>query len=138
MPLKARALEFGKAATVKQGDPLIVASFGGANAAQPVHVVAKRQFAGNWEYMVENAIFTAPPHPMWSGAALINHSGQLVGVGSLIVGDTSGTGDGMRGNMFVPIDACRRFSAISWQTATRQRPIPGSDSTPTMSAAIWW
>jgi S1-C subfamily serine protease len=105
MPLKARALEFGKATTVKQGDPLIVASFGGANAAQPVHVVAKRQFAGNWEYMVENAIFTAPPHAMWSGAALINHSGQLIGVGSLIVGDTSGTGDGTRGNMFVPIDA---------------------------------
>ena len=67
-------------------------------------MVAKREFAGNWEYMLDEAIFTAPPHPAWSGAALINHDGKLVGVGSLIVGDASGKGDGVRGNMFVPID----------------------------------
>ena len=103
-PLKARALDMGKSSTVMQGDPLVVASYGGPTAARAVHVVAKRVFAGNWEYMVEDAIFTAPPHPAWSGAALINHAGQLVGVGSLIVSDTSGTGDGVRGNMFVPID----------------------------------
>jgi S1-C subfamily serine protease len=53
---------------------------------------------------LDEAIFTAPPHPAWSGAALINHEGTLVGVGSLIVGDASGKGDGVRGNMFVPID----------------------------------
>jgi S1-C subfamily serine protease len=68
------------------------------------HVVSKREFAGNWEYMLDEAIFTAPPHPAWSGAALINHDGKLVGVGSLIVGDASGKGDSVRGNMFVPID----------------------------------
>jgi S1-C subfamily serine protease len=104
MPLKARALELGKSATVAVGDPMVVASYGGPSAARAVHVVSKREFAGNWEYMLDEAIFTAPPHPSWSGAALINHNGQLVGVGSLIVSDTSGTGDGMRGNMFVPID----------------------------------
>jgi S1-C subfamily serine protease len=67
-------------------------------------VVAKREFAGGWEYLLDEAIFTAPPHPAWSGAALINHDGKLVGIGSLIVGDASGRGDGA-GNMFVPIDA---------------------------------
>ncbi len=103
-PLKVRALEMGKSSAVKPGDPMVVASFGGANAAQPVHVVAKREFAGNWEYMLDEALFTAPPHPAWSGAALINHDGKLVGVGSLIVADTTGDGDGVRGNMFVPID----------------------------------
>ncbi len=103
-PLKVRALELGKSSEVKKDDPMVVASYGGPAGARPVHVAAKREFAGNWEYMVEDALFTAPPHPAWSGAALINHEGKLVGVGSLIVGDTSGTGDGVRGNMFVPID----------------------------------
>jgi len=103
-PLKVRALEMGKSSAVKEGDPLVVASYGGPGGARPVHVVAKREFAGNWEYMLDEAIFTSPPHPAWSGSALINHEGKLVGVGSLIVNDASGKGDGMRGNMFVPID----------------------------------
>jgi serine protease Do len=103
-PLKVRALQMGKASDVKQGDPVVAASFGGPRGMSPVHVVAKREFAGNWEYMLDEAIFTAPAHPAWSGAALISHDGKLVGVGSLVVGDASGKGDGVRGNMFVPID----------------------------------
>ena len=70
----------------------------------PVYVVAKREFAGNWEYLLDEAIFTSPPHPAWSGAALISRDGRLVGVGSLIVGDATGSGDNKPGNMFVPID----------------------------------
>ena len=58
----------------------------------------------SWEYLVDDAIFTAPPHPAWSGAALINREGKLVGVGSLIVGDASGEDEPSPGNMFVPID----------------------------------
>jgi S1-C subfamily serine protease len=61
-------------------------------------------FAGSWEYMIEQAIFTAPPHPAWSGAALINREAKLVGVGSLVVGDSTGNKDNSPGNMFVPID----------------------------------
>ena len=83
---------------------MVIASYGGQRGMSPVHIVSKREFAGNWEYMLDEAIFTAPPHPTWSGAALISHDGKLVGVGSLIVGDASGKGDGVRGNMFVPID----------------------------------
>src|ERR1700719_4107165 len=98
-PLKVRALQMGKSSDVKQGDPVVVASFGGARGMSPVHVVSKREFAGNWEYMLDEAIFTAPPHPTWSGAALIGHDGKVIGVGSLIVGDASGKGDKMTGNM---------------------------------------
>ena len=50
----------------------------------PVRVASRREFTGSWEYLVEGAIFTSPPHPAWSGAALINREGKLVGVGSLI------------------------------------------------------
>lgn len=103
-PLKVRALQMGKASDVKVGDPVVVASYGGPGGMSPVHVVAKREFAGNWEYLLDEAIFTTPPHPAWSGAALISHDGKLVGVGSLIVSDASGKGDNQRGNMFVPID----------------------------------
>src|SRR5215472_7131141 len=103
-PLKVRALQMGKASDVKVDDPVVIAGYGGLRGMSPVHVVAKREFAGNWEYLLDEAIFTAPPHPAWSGAALIGHDGKLVGVGSLIVSDASGKGDGVKGNMFVPID----------------------------------
>jgi orotate phosphoribosyltransferase len=56
----------------------------------PVHVAAKRQYAGSWEYLLDEAIFTTPAHSAWSGAGLINREGKLVGVGSLI--DRSGGG----------------------------------------------
>jgi len=103
-PLKVRPLAFGKSAQLKQRDPVLVASFGGPDMAAPAFVVSKRAFAGNWEYMLDEAIFTAPPHPAWSGAALLNREGKLVGVGSLIVGDAEGGQMRTPGNMFVPID----------------------------------
>ena len=83
---------------------VLIASFGGASRAAPARIAAKREFAGSWEYLLDEAIFTSPPHPTWSGAALINREGKLVGVGSLIVGDAAGDGSGEAGNMFVPID----------------------------------
>jgi S1-C subfamily serine protease len=103
-PLKIKPLAFGKSADVKEQDPQLVASFGGAGMVLPVHVASRREFAGSWEYLLDGAIFTTPPHPAWSGAALINREGKLVGVGSLIVADAGGAGDSRPGNMFVPID----------------------------------
>jgi S1-C subfamily serine protease len=103
-PLKLKPMPLGKSADVKEHDPVLVASFGGAAMAAPAYVVAKREFAGSWEYMLDDALFTAPPHPAWSGAALVSREGKLVGVGSLIVSDALGNGDKTPGNMFVPID----------------------------------
>ena len=101
VPLKVAPIAFGRSADVKEADPVLVASAGGAAMVLPARVVAKREFAGSWEYLVGEALFTAPPHPAWSGAALINRDGRLVGIGSLIVGDAAG---GTPGNMFVPTD----------------------------------
>lgn len=103
-PLKLKPMPLGKSADVKERDPVLVASFGGPDMVAGAYVIAKREFAGNWEYMLDEALFTAPPHPAWSGAALINREGKLVGVGSLIVGDAAGGNDKTPGNMFVPID----------------------------------
>jgi serine protease Do len=127
-PLKVQPLAFGKSAELKARDAVVVAGFGGADSAAPAVVVAKREFAGNWEYLLDEAIFTAPPHPAWSGAALLDHEGKLVGVGSLIVGDASGKGDRMPGNMFVPTDLLAPILAdliVNGRTAGAGRPWLG-------------
>ena len=103
-PLKLKPLAFGRTADIKERDPVLIASYGGTDMLAPAHVAAKREFAGSWEYLLDEAIFTAPPHPAWSGAALISREGKLLGIGSLIVGDAAGAGKATPGNMFVPID----------------------------------
>lgn len=102
--LGVKPIVFGKSAELRVRDPVLVASFGGPEMVAAVRVVAKREFAGSWEYLLDEAIFTSPPHPAWSGAALINREGRLVGVGSLVVARTLADGEGEPGNMFVPID----------------------------------
>ncbi len=122
-PLKLKPMALGKSASIKERDPVLIASFGGTAMVAAAYVVAKREFAGNWEYLLDEALFTAPPHPAWSGAALISREGKLVGVGSLIVGDANGGSDKTPGNMFVPID---RLSAILGDLISDGRPAgPG-------------
>jgi len=103
-PPKIKPLTLGRSADLKEQDPALVSSFGGTGMLLPVNVVSRREFTGSWEYLIEDAIFTSPPHPAWSGAALVNREGKLVGVGSLIVGDSKGENESSPGNMFVPID----------------------------------
>lgn len=103
-PLKVRPMLFGKSGELKVGDPVLAASFGGRDGIAPAFVVSRREFAGSWEYLIDGAIYTAPAHSHWSGAALITKDGRLVGVGSLIVGDAPGNGGGTAGNMYVPTD----------------------------------
>lgn len=103
-PLKVRPMPLGHSAELKANDPVLVASFGGRDGVAAARVVGRREFAGSWEYLIDDAIFTGPPHPAWSGAALISRDGKLAGIGSLIVGDAVGAGGKAPGNMFVPID----------------------------------
>ncbi len=103
-PLKVTPMKLGKSTAATQGERVLVASFGGADMVLPASIVSRREFAGNWEYLLDEAIYTSPPHPKWAGAALINRDGQLLGIGSLFVGDATGRRDGRPGNMMVPID----------------------------------
>jgi len=118
-PLKIKPFTLGKIADVKEKDVVVVASGGGASNVVPALVVSKREFVGNWEYLLDEAIYTSPPHPSWSGAALINREGKLIGVGSLIVGDAAGTKENNPGNVFVPID---RLAPILGDLLTEGRP----------------
>jgi S1-C subfamily serine protease len=104
VPLNVRPMALGKSADIKRGDRVLVAAGGGTDMAGAAEIAAKREFAGYWEYLLDEALFASPPHPAWSGAALVSREGRLLGIGSLVVGDTSGTGAGVPGNMFVPID----------------------------------
>ena len=97
------ALARGSSAATAPGDEVIAIGQGGRAHALKTQVFAKREFAGPWEYLIDDALFTTPPHPEWSGAALIGDDGRLIGIGSLFVQEPSG-GETVKANMFVPID----------------------------------
>src|SRR5262249_35641040 len=67
------------------------------------HIAAKQEFAGYWEYLLDEAIFTYPAHPNWGGTALIADSGELIGIGSLQL-ERERAGRAEHINMIVPID----------------------------------
>jgi serine protease Do len=102
--LAPKPIHIGTSAPISQLDRLMFVSGGDEQTVSIATVVSKRQFAGYWEYLIDNAIFTAPPRLDHSGAALINKDGELVGVGSLFVMDALEPGEKFPGNMFVPID----------------------------------
>src|SRR5690606_1507688 len=66
-------------------------------------IVARQEFAGYWEYVLDDAIFTSPAHPNWGGAPLINAAGELIGIGSLQLQQGRGT----YLNMIIPIDVLK-------------------------------
>src|ERR1051326_8683174 len=96
-------IERGSAASVQVGENVVVAGHGGRARALKATVFAKREFAGYWEYVLDEAVFTAPAHPQWGGAALIGSDGMLLAVGSLLVQEKV-DGGMLQGNMLVPID----------------------------------
>lgn len=100
-PLGVPPLGMGHAAKVKVGDPVVLADGNGGFVR--ASIVAKQEFAGYWEYLLDEAIFVAPAHPAWGGAALIGADGRLLGLGSLLL-QMAGEGRNEDINMVVPID----------------------------------
>jgi len=103
-PLAGKPLPLGSSAALDEREPAMIATHGGREGVSLVHVVSRRPFSGSWEYQLDSAIYTYPPVQNWSGAALIGATGELLGIGSLIVPDAGGPGTQSPGNMFVPID----------------------------------
>jgi S1-C subfamily serine protease len=97
------ALDLGDSDALRVGDQAVFAASGGRHHAVEVRVVGRQEFAGYWEYVLDEAIFTAPAHPFWGGCGLIGTDGKLLGIGSLILqqGDQQGRRHDM--NMIVPI-----------------------------------
>jgi S1-C subfamily serine protease len=101
--LGVKPIERGSASSIRMGENVVVAGHGGRAHALKATVFAKREFAGYWEYVLDEALFTAPAHPQWGGSALIGADGKLAGIGSLLVQEKIDAGT-IQGNMIVPID----------------------------------
>ena len=101
--LGVRPLERGTIAACRVGENVVMAGHGGRAHSLKATVFAKREFAGYWEYVLDEALFTAPAHPQWGGAALIGADGRMLGIGSLLVQEKIDAGV-LQGNMIVPID----------------------------------
>jgi S1-C subfamily serine protease len=97
-------LPFGASSSVSVGERVVVGGAGGRQRSVAARVVAKQEFAGYWEYVVDEAIFTAPAHPNWGGTALIGSAGDLLGIGSLQLQEGREEGPSGDINMIVPID----------------------------------
>lgn len=98
------ALPIGSSAEAEIGERVVVAGAGGRQRAVAARIIAKQEFAGYWEYVLDEAIFTAPAHPNWGGTALIGPAGDLLGIGSLQIQQASQQRKLEDVNMIVPID----------------------------------
>jgi S1-C subfamily serine protease len=113
---------FGESAGAELGSRVIMAGSGGRHHSLATRIVAKQEFAGYWEYVLDEAIFTAPAHPFWGGAALIDAAGSLIGIGSLQVEQRAQAGDAGQLNMVVPIDLLKPILGDLLETGSVRRP----------------
>ncbi len=119
--LDAPHLQRGLASDVAVGDSVFVIGHGGRAHALKTRLVAKREFAGYWEYVLDEALFTAPVHPQWGGAALLDAQGELIAIGSLLV-QQEVNGVSTQVNMFVPIDLLNPILDSMLQTGRSPHP----------------
>src|ERR1700751_5806444 len=112
-------LPIGSSAATKIGDRVVVGGAGGRTRSGASQIAAKQEFAGYWEYLLDEAIFTHPAHPNWGGTGLISDKGELIGIGSVQL-ERERSGKSEHVNMIVPIDLLtpvlddlRRFGKVN-------------------------
>ncbi len=121
-PAGLTPIAVGRSSELNVGEPVIFAGSGGRAQAIKTHVASIREFAGYWEYLLDEAIFTSPPHPFWGGGALIGGDGTLRGIGSLFVQDSAADKKPLDGNMVVPIDLLEPILADLMTSGRSNRP----------------
>lgn len=97
-------LALGDSSTLTVGTDVVIGGTGGRHNSVAAKVVARQEFAGYWEYVLDQAIFTAPSHPHWGGTGMIGPRGELMGIGSLQVQQVRPDGKNEDINMMVPIN----------------------------------
>jgi serine protease Do len=128
VPVPVKPIDMGLSSEAKERDMVLIVGFDGV---APAYVVSKRQFVGYWEYLLDEAIYTAPATVNWQGAALVSKDGKLLGIGSLAVGDAMGQSRNVPGNMFVPIDVLKPVIGdfiANGRSTTKARPWLGVTS----------
>ena len=101
--LQVPTLPLGRSQHVPVDSEVTVIGHGGIRHAVTSKLIARREFAGYWEYLLDEALLVSPPHPQWGGTALVDATGKLIGLGSLLIQE-SVSGDQFDANLFVPID----------------------------------
>ena len=125
IPLGVAPIQLGRSSDLKTGDPILVAGYGGSDSVQAGGVISRREFAGYWEYLIDDAIFTAPPYANFGGAALIGRDGRLLGIGSLFTQVVIQGLGSISSNMFVPIDLLNPIlSDLKTLGRSRKNPRP--------------
>ena len=104
MPMNLPVIGFGTIKDMNVGDPVLIVGSGGSGHMMESKVVGKHEFAGRWEYVLDEAIFTSPVNSDWAGAALIGEDGKLYGVGCLLIQEVKQDQVIADSNLFVPID----------------------------------
>src|ERR687894_421045 len=117
------ALSLGDSGRARLGERVVTAGFGGRERSIAARIVAKQEFAGYWEYVLDEAIFTAPAHPFWGGTALIGPAGDLLGIGSLQLQGATERGSAAHLNMIVPIDLLKPILDELITTGRASRPL---------------
>ena len=120
-PFDAKPVALGSSATIAEHDPVMIASSAEDSVAF-AYIVSKRAFSGDWEYAIDQALYTSPPTMNWSGAGLFDRDGKLLGVGSLIVREANDDDPKIPGNMFVPIDLLKPILADLVKSGRRAGP----------------
>jgi serine protease Do len=127
-PLAVTPMKLGSSSEIKVGDPLLLASYAGPAEVQGARVIARQEFVGYWEYILEDAIFTSPPYADYSGAALVDHDGRLVGIGSLFTQVSIPDSGYVPCNMFIPIDRLKpvlKSLLVTGRSSDLQKPWLG-------------
>ncbi len=115
------AVPLGSHGDLRTGDSLMAATGGANGDVAMTQLVSKRSFSGYWEYHIDDALFTSPPIGNHSGAPLFNQRGELLGIGSLFVGDAMGGASRLPGNMFAPVDLLKPILAEMQKTGSSSR-----------------
>lgn len=97
------ALPLGDSKAARVGTEVVFAAAGGRKQCVAGKIAGRQEFAGYWEYLIDDAIFTAPAHPFWGGAGLIGPKGELLGIGSLVLQQGGEGGRRTDLNMVVPV-----------------------------------
>ena len=116
-----RRLSLGQSSAVAVGEQVVVGGAGGRHHSVAARIAARQEFAGYWEYVLDEAIFTAPAHPNWGGTAVIGPSGELLGIGSLQLEQPREQGTEHL-NMIVPIDLLKPILDDLLTLGRRNRP----------------
>jgi S1-C subfamily serine protease len=121
-PVRVTPVKLGNSSLLSVGDPVLVVGHGGEESVQGARIISLQEFAGYWEYLLDEAIFTSPPYANFGGAALIGSDGRLLGVGSLYPNVTVPGFGPFPCNMFVPIDLLKPILEDLLKLGRRRQP----------------